>query len=103
MKKRTFGKLKSAALLLALIAGLCVLTENFTAQTVKAQSTINNGSGPQDGGDGKKKPRPPIIRPTLTTQTPSEAPMIQNQTSDTANSDLSESGWLQNLYDWIFG
>ncbi len=103
MKKAIFEKLKSTAMLIALIAGLCFMTANFTAQTVKAQSSLNNGSGPQDGGDGKKKPVRPPTRPTLAAQTTDQPATTQVSDAGEDNSVNNEISWLEELYNWIFG
>lgn len=101
MKRSHLRKLNTAAMLIALTICSCFMTAHFTAQNVQAQSVSNGGDGPQDGGDGKKKPVRPPTRPTLTAQTPDQS--TASQDAITADSATTETDWLQEIYNWIFG
>lgn len=75
-----------------------VLLHNVSAQTVG-----NTNGGPQDGGDGKKKPK---CRPPRCPAVPTTNPGPNTFTEASPNDEISDADllhWWDELVDWIFG
>lgn len=103
MKKQKFLKNTiTTATMFALLAFSMLITGGFLTQSVNAQSqqsTAESGIGPQDGGDGPKKPRP--CRPSSSSHChPAPTSAANERSSEAANE--SELSWLDSLWEWIF-
>jgi hypothetical protein len=96
--KRTFLKnLLVKAMMLALIGGSLDGAGNLFTQSAYAQTSRleSSGGGPQEGGDGPKKPRPcptRICRPNTLSVTE-----INSSASE------PELSWWDHFLEWVFG
>lgn len=97
LTKKTIVK----AIMFALLVGSPVMMGVSLTFNVNAQTSPNMAdAGPQDGGDGPKKPRP--CHPSLENGChPSTNLTSGGQASTTADGD--EPNWLDGLWEWIFG
>lgn len=104
MKKLTKNLITAAFLTVLTLSASLFTASNFPIQVAVAQTTgTTSGGGPQDGGDGKKRPcRPPRQCPTGNTNSGSgqgaSASTEPNSTNETESSD-----WWDDFIEWLFG
>lgn len=103
MKKLKKNLIITAFLAVLTLSASLFTASNFPVQVAVAQTTGNtSGGGPQDGGDGKKKPcRPPRQCPTGNSNSGNgqgrPASTEPNGTNENESSD-----WWDDFIDWLF-
>ena len=108
MKKLKKNLIIAAFLAVLTLSASLFTVSNFPVQTALAQTTssTDDGGGPQDGSDGKKKRcRPPQQCPTGNpTGNPNSNRQGGTETTGPNAADGSEAtNWWDDFTDWLFG
>jgi hypothetical protein len=93
----------TTALLAVLTLSASLFTaSNFPVQVAVAQTTGNTSGGPQDGGDGRKRPcRPPQCTNSNSNSGNTQNRSVSSQTNVTNENESSD--WWDGFIDWLFG